>query len=1082
MPYPITIPFYGFRLHLPGGGNMLSPLGDLQTIRFTQQLAGLAAEYRDQLQREMLNEGIIEALLEEQYQGSFMAHQLRLTLPEARDKISHPAVEIEFDYFVNEVNQGYWGILPALGLEGYGETPEALAENLEETIRLHFVKDRRAIQIRDVLPAIWYEQIELLQQDMPLEVPNPKEVDELDESSAVQLLPRVATALQLETQQAFGRKAELQQLQAMLRNKFGRNVLLVGPSGVGKTALVWEIARRKTALRIKGEIRETTASTMIKELSGDTGWQDTLSLLCKELQGRDDLLYVRNLMDLFEVGKYEGNEISVAEYLLPYISRGEISMISECTEEELATIEMRSPSYLGNFQLLRLETPPPGELEKIIVKSIQKLARHESIQLPEAAIREVIRLNQRFTPYAGMPGKPIRFLQDILLHQRPTSAQATLRLEESEIIRYFCQDSGMPQFMIDPALPVDPVVVRSFFDQRLYGQSAAVESVVDILVAVKTALQQTGRPIASFLFVGPTGVGKTELAKVLAEFMFSDRNRMIRFDMSEYSSYYSVLRLTGVGHQQDGTLTTAVRQHPFCVLLFDEIEKAHHNFNDLLLQILGEGRLTDSRGKIVNFCSTIIIMTSNIGADKYQRGSISWQRELDVEAVDQHFIKEVEQYFRPEMYNRIDRIIPFRPLPHAVVRHIVDREIELLRKREGIRFRRLELTIQDEVKDRLADLGYDEKYGARQLQRVIRQHLIIPIAEQLNTQDVEEQISMQVSLKQDRILVHTVQDPLGLELLIEELERNSYADYASALRRQMSQLQESPVFIRIKNELDQLERSKQRSETEFWKNTQQARRYTAYLEILAKATAMKEEIEAHEMQLSLACLSMDVYNPAVQQVLQDWDQRLLVFKQELLYTLQPHVCYLSIYGRYPEQVLRFYLELCRHQKLTYKVDALWFSESYYQEVVEEEDPKTGSRIQRPRQAYKQKRVKTEPEDRSFSGQKGEELFGFIVHINGLSAHLYFSQEAGIQLWQDDTGEEHLYEISSGTQAPTVPNNIHRHTHYQKQSPRRVITPHTIKDTVYRLNREYNKGGELIKLLQEELDYRLRNLIESELME
>ena len=244
--------------------------------------------------------------------------------------------------------------------------------------------------------------------------------------------------------------------------------------------------------------------------------------------------------------------------------------------------------------------------------------------------------------------------------------------------------------------------------------------------------------------------------------MFSHRNRMIRFDMSEYSSYYAVLRLIGLGYGSEGILTGAVRQTPFCVLLFDEIEKAHPNFYDLLLQILGEGRLTDSQGKMVNFCSTIIIMTSNIGAERYQRGSIGWKREEAGETVDHHFLSEVEKHFRPELFNRIDRVIPFRPLDREVVRAVLDREIKQLYKREGVKFRRLELKVADSVKDHLAVLGYDPKYGARQLQRVVREKLIIPIAEQLNLVDVEEQVAMAVELVDDQITIKTSLDPLGI--------------------------------------------------------------------------------------------------------------------------------------------------------------------------------------------------------------------------------------------------------------------------------------------------------------------------------
>lgn len=1078
MPFPITIPFYGFKLHLPGSGSMLTPLNDLQSVRFSQSISRLADQYRAHLQREMLDEGELLNLLDEVQAGDFIPRTLMVSLSGSKDGMTYPAVDLEFDYYLNQRANGFWGILPALGIEGFGASETELEQSLKEAVRIRLSRERRMPSVQDMLAAIWYRRIELLQQEINLKILSPREVDQLSDRSNEHLLGAIAIPLQIEKQQVYGRKKELEQLTFMLRNKFSRNVLLVGPGGVGKTAMVWEMARKRSGLRLKGQIWETTASTMIKELSGDTGWQDQLAALCQELNQKDDILFVRNLMELFEVGKYQGNDTSVAEYLLPYLSRGEMTMISECTEEEMAAIEIRTPNYLSNFQVLRLETPPSGELEKIIIKSAQHIAQDKKVRVEEDAIREVIRLNQRFTPYAGMPGKPIRFLESILLNKRDQQNNRSIALGKSEVVQNFCQDTGMPQFMVDPTLPLAPEEVRSFFRRQVFGQDLAVESVIDTMITVKAALNQTGKPIASFLFVGPTGVGKTELAKVLAEFMFSHRNRMIRFDMSEYATYYSVLRLTGMGYHSEGVLTGAVRQTPFCVLLFDEIEKAHSNFYDLLLQILGEGRLTDSQGKMVNFCSTIIIMTSNIGAEKYQRGTIGWQREEAVETIDQHFLSEVEKHFRPELFNRIDRIIPFRPLTKDVVRLVVDREIQQLFRREGVKFRRMDLDISEAVKDHLAVAGYDPKYGARQLQRVIREQLIIPMAEQLNLQDVEEQISMRVALLEEQVVIHTTPDPLGLELLIEELERNSYADYAGSLRRQMADLQECPVFIRLQNELDLMERSKKRSEKEFWKDAQKARKYAVYLDLIAKTQALSEEIDEKEMQLGLACLDLATYYPEVQQELQDWDHRLSHMKQEVIHTLDPRSCYVVIYGREPAQIAAFYFALCQKNGFEYRTEAIWFSEAYYQ--GEDWFPNAAGELElRPRQSYETTKFDSTKTNINTLQKKQSELFGIIIQIDGLCAYHYLNEEAGIQKWMH-SDREWLYQVEVPDQKPVLAKNIHRSKFYLKQSPRRVVTHQHIKDTPYKINQP-NKLEELPQLIGEELDYRLKQTVDRELM-
>lgn len=1078
MPFPITIPFYGFKLHLPGSGSMLTPLNDLEALRFSQSIHHLADQYRNLLQRKMLDEGEFLALLEEVQANDFIPHSLIVKIGNSRDGISYPNLELEFDYYLNQKDKGFWGILPVLGIEGFGTSEEDLEQSLREAVRVKLSRDRRMPSVQDILAAIWFKRVELLHQEIALKIPSPREVDQLSERSEENLLGAIAIPLEISSQQVYGRKKELEQLTFMLRNKFNRNVLLVGPGGVGKTAMVWEMARKRSGLRLKGHIWETTASTMIKELSGETGWQDRLAMLCQELNQKDDILFVRNLMELFEVGKYQGNETSMAEYLLPYLSRGELAMISECTEEEMAAIEIRTPNYLSNFQILRLETPPEKELEKIIIQSTQNIARDKKVKIEEEAIREVIRLNQRFTPYAGMPGKPIRFLESILINKREIKTNRKTGLTKTEVIRSFCQDTGMPQFMVDPAQPLSPEAVRTFFHQQVFGQEVAVESVIDTLITVKAALNQTGKPIASFLFVGPTGVGKTELAKVLAEFMFSNRSRMIRFDMSEYSSYYSVLRLTGLGYESEGVLTGAVRQTPFCVLLFDEIEKAHPNFYDLLLQILGEGRLTDSQGKMVNFCSTIIIMTSNIGAEKYQRGSIGWQREEAAEDIERHFLTEVEKHFRPELFNRIDRVIPFRPLGKEVVRRVVDREIQQLHQREGVKFRRMDLDISDEVKDLLAVRGYDPKYGARQLQRVIREQLIIPMAEQLNLQDVEEQVSMSVALQDGEIAIKTTLDPLGLELLIEELERNSYADYAGSLRRQMSELRESPVFIRLENELDLMERLKKRSEKTFWKNPQQARNYAIYLELIAKTDALAEEIDQKEMQLGLACLDLALYNPEIQQELQDWDHRLTRMKQEIIHTLDHKACHIAIYGRDPEQIAEFYFALCKKNEFDYECEAIWFSEAYYN--GEDWHPNAGGEMEfRQRQSYETTSFNPDNTKISELKKRNSELFGLILRVDGQCAYLFFKDEGGVQRWTQDE-EEWLYNVEVSDQKPVLPKNIHRSKFYLKHSPRRVIDGHLLKDSVYRINSSF-KDQEHLDLIQDELEYRLRYAVDQELM-
>ncbi|MEL6925615.1 MAG: AAA family ATPase, partial [Bacteroidota bacterium] len=476
-----------------------------------------------------------------------------------------------------------------------------------------------------------------------------------------------------------------------------------------------------------------------------------------------------------------------------------------------------------------------------------------------------------------------------------------IKVNRRSVIRYFCEETGMPAFLVDPEVPMDLKAIQQHFNSQLFGQQIAVDQVVNLLASVKTALTRTGKPIASFLFVGPTGVGKTEMARLLAGFTFGDRDKMVRFDMSEYSSPYAVLRLTGSDYFSDGLLTAAVRREPFCVLLFDEIEKADPSFYDLLLQMLGEGRLTDSKGQLVNFCSTIIIMTSNIGATNLMNNNIGWRRERDGTEVAMHFKTAVEKHFRPELINRIDQLIPFEPLGRDSIRLVIEREVKGLRQREGIRFRNMDLFIDDAVLDYLAEAGFNTKYGARELQRTIRELLIIPLATALNVQDYDDQVVVRFSMKQDQIALSVEADPLGLELLLEELEKVNLADQASELRRALFALQEGSPYLSMISDFDMMERERKVKGEKFFKQKDKAERYTQSLTLMDAFDKLRTRIEKLELELALQCMELENFQPQYAKKIERWMHDVQQEKINLLSYLRPEEnrCYLHIYGSEP---------------------------------------------------------------------------------------------------------------------------------------------------------------------------------------
>lgn len=1051
---------------------------DKEVMRIGQSLPVLSGQYAELLQRKILNKGKYSQLLEEYREGNFFNSQLNITFPAAKDGISFPEFTLEFDLYFNERNDGFWGVVPVLGIECYAKEYAKLVKRLEDAIRLDFVRNRRLEAVQEILTAAWFERTELNQMEIDLQIPSLQTLASQEEEEQEKLLPQVAKPLQITKKAAYGRSEELERITRILKGKFGRNILLVGPSGVGKTALIWELARQMKKRKIKGQIWETTASTLIKELMRDTGWQENFALLCRELTGSSDLLFVRNLMELFEVGKSEGNDVSMAEFLRNYLDRGEVHLLSECSAEELARIQLKSPNFLRLFHTINLEEPRQ-KLEAIIQQKVKDIARLQKVQISTEAIQEVIRLNKRYTPYAGLPGKPIRFLESILLHQKKLKKG---EIGPTEIIRYFCEETGLPLFMVDPSLPMFAPEIKEKFNRQVFGQKKAVDGVVDMLVSVKTALTRTGKPIASFLFAGPTGVGKTELAKVLAEFMFGNRDRIVRFDMSEFSSPYAVLRLLGVDYFNDGLLTSAVRRDPFCVLLFDEIEKAHANFYDLLLQILSEGRLTDSSGQLVDFCSTTIIMTSNIGAQNLQQKRISLHKTVDAEDVNQHFTSAVHQFFRPELVNRIDQIIAFSPLSESTMRHIVAREISLLKQREGIRFRKMDLDIQPAIYDFLARQGYDSKYGARHLQRVIRDQLIAPLSKTLNVHESDDQLIVTLSLKDEQINISVQADPMGLDLMLEELEKISNADHTSQLRRQIIQFQEGHSYVRLLSELDMLEHRKKKEKQKFWQNLAQSTQYSHLLAAKQRLEETRDQIEELELKLSLSCLGQERYQPAILKEIKAWESDFLLLKKDFLALMEPQYssCHFAVYGVNLMPVLNFYLQIFRVKGYEVTAHAVWFQEAYYQRIsainaVHAEDDYEPFPIETP--YLKSPAPLEDGKIQLVAPEKACTLYGIEFTVSGPNAYLFLKPEAGFQTWKLAPPEENTYAVFIENRVEPTPDKIHRRDFYTRKPIRRNVASTSIKDNTFDINREL-KFSEWPSFLLEYLEEYFNNSLDS----
>ena len=603
------------------------------------------------------------------------------------------------------------------------------------------------------------------------------------------------------------------------------SVLLVGPTGVGKTQTLLELGKRKGEFGFaERSFWETSGSRIVAGMSGFGQWQERCQRLTKSLKQQDGILLVGNLLELLEVGRSSSQSQTVASWMQAQVQRGSLQVVAECTPEQLSMIEQREPILLATLTVLRIDKPNE-EMQKSILSSVadhllKRLPENHAVTISEPGLDAIYRLHHRYTTYSANPGRPIQFLQrlieDVVLDPGDTDAALDIDcvIDADRVSRSFSTQTGLPYFLLSQTESLKLDELSQWFSKRVIGQPDPVRSLVDLIATVKAGLTTVGKPIASLMFIGPTGVGKTEMAKALAEFMFSSQQRMLRFDMSEFGDSHSVQRLIGGPDGKEGLLTGKVKQHPFSVVLFDEFEKAHPAFFDLLLQVLGEGRLTDGRGQTTDFSTTIIVITSNLGAEQFKPIAFGFSDPNETEAVSQrryeeHFVEQVRSQLRPELFNRIDRILPFRPLQIDSVKQIVRREIEKLKRREGIWQRGVELNVSDQVADQIATASMDLRYGARPIQRLIHETLTVPLADRLAGFSANQSIAAAVEIDdRDKIRIQV----RGTEPKLRN--RKSIAaviNDVQSLRRRGHQLVTGDAMIRMRNEMYQLLQSIDRS-------------------------------------------------------------------------------------------------------------------------------------------------------------------------------------------------------------------------------------------------------------------------------
>ncbi len=538
-----------------------------------------------------------------------------------------------------------------------------------------------------------------------------------------------------------GRENEIQRVIQILGRRRKNNPMLVGDPGVGKSAIVEGIAIKI----VNGDIPPVLADKRLISLDlgsivagtkyrGD--FEKRLKAIINETAANPDvILFIDEFHTIVGAGGASGS-LDAANMLKPALARGEIQCIGATTMDEFRKIVEKDGALDRRFQKIVVERTDIQHSISILDKLKTNYEKYHNVTYSDDAIEACVRMSERYITDRCLPDKAIDVMDETGSMVRLKNPKKTACVTAEDVASMISKMTGIPSGQIAESEGVRLMKMGDKLRSRIIGQDEAIDKVVRAIQRGRAGIKDPGKPIGTFIFFGQTGVGKTQLAKSLAEYLFDSEDNMIRLDMSEYMEKFNVSRLIGappgyVGFEEGGQLSERVRRKPYCVVLLDEIEKAHPDVFNLLLQVMDEGRLTDSNGRTVSFRNTILIMTSNVGSrelDEYGSGvgfstsvkNVQGNRKTVLE-------KAVRKAFPPEFINRVDEQVFFRPLDKEDIGRIIDIELKGLRNR--VKDAGFEITITPSAKRFVADEGYDPSFGARPLKRAIRKHIEDPVSE-----------------------------------------------------------------------------------------------------------------------------------------------------------------------------------------------------------------------------------------------------------------------------------------------------------------------------------------------------------------
>ncbi|MGH9765952.1 MAG: AAA family ATPase [Blastocatellia bacterium] len=584
-----------------------------------------------------------------------------------------------------------------------------------------------------------------------------------------------------ELNRVVAREREVAELTRLLRADDRRPVLLSGPRLVGKTALVEEhvyraVASRKSQFKNKNNVWLIAPQRLISGMSYVGQWENRLIAILKEAKKRDHTLYFDDLIGLFKAGVSRDSDLNVAQVMKPYIERRDIRVLGEITPEAWRALREQDRGFADLFHILPVPEPNEAETVEMLLGLMRQLEAQHRCVFGLEVLPAVLDLQRRYVRDAAFPGKAAAFLRQLAIKHRGS------QVGRHHVIEEFQAKSGLAWWMLVESQGMSREDVIGKLQRAIIGQKAALEACADCVVVAEARLNDPDRPLASLLFLGPTGVGKTQCAKALAELLFGSEERLIRFDMNEFVSPDAVARLVGTFDQPEGLLTSAVRRQPFSIVLLDEIEKANRDVFNLLLQVMGDGRLTDALGRTADFTNAILILTSNLGV-KEASSDLGFQSSRANEAGV--YVQAAEKFFSPEFFNRLDRVIPFDRLSRRDIGSIASNLINQIFMRDGLARRKIALRVDERALERVIDAGFHPKLGARALKRAIEKQLTQPLAVRLSAMSASAPA-----------MIDVLPGGAGVQVNVRELieagrrERWSISDLLDSPRSTLERIQE----------------------------------------------------------------------------------------------------------------------------------------------------------------------------------------------------------------------------------------------------------------------------------------------------